>query len=289
MERMKKILILCNTGLGNIILFLPAYHALKKAFPASQFTIALDSRWYGDEFFVEQFGKEISFRKFPSNEDGRLCQIRCILKLRRSNFDLILMPYSGPSWRLAMLLLSVKSRERIFFETKAKWLNRRFNQCLLVVDGEHYLERNMRQVRALEIDGEVPTDRWIVTSDDHVKRLRYKKSEKIWVGIHPGINAEFNEARQWPTTHFAKLLDKILAESNTKAVLFGRGGNERSMIHSLIKGREQRCLSAIDCQLDEVAAYLSLCDVFVGNDSGLMNLAVGLGVPTTIDSNRAAL
>jgi len=177
-------------------------------------------------------------------------------------------------------MLMLGGKQTIFFETGIWLLDRRFNPCLPVIDGEHYLERNMRQVRALEIDAEIPADRWIVTSDDHVERLRYKESEDIWVGIHPGVNAKFNEARQWPITHFAELLDKVLAELNTKAVLFGSGENERSMIRSLIKQREQYCITVLDCQLDEVVAYLSLCDIFVGNDSGIMNLAVGLGVPT---------
>ena len=106
------------------------------------------------------------------------------------------------------------------------------------------------------------------------------KNKEIWVGIHPGINAEFNVARQWPIAHFANLLDKILAKSNTKVVLFGKGTSEGKAIRFLFNQHEHRCLPVLDCQLDEVTAYISMCDVFLGNDSGLMNLAIGLGVPT---------
>ena len=279
MERMGKILILCNTGLGNIILFLPAYHTLRNKFPNAEITVALDSRWYGDSFFVRQFGSDVRFVLFPSKTEGLRAILKKVWYLRRQRFDLVFMPYSGPSKKLGLLMLIMGARQTIFFETKNRLLDGRFDLCLPVVDGEHYLERNFRQIRALRIESEIP-DKYIITSNNQVKRIRYKKSEEIWVGIHPGVNAEFNEARQWPTAHFAELLDKILAQSKTRAVLFGRGANEQDMIHSLIKGRDHHCLSVIDCQLDEVAAYLSLCDVFVGNDSGLMNLAVGLGVPT---------
>jgi len=279
MKKELKVLVFCYTGLGNIVLFLPAYQAFRKKYPNAEITIALDSRWYGDSFFMRQFGNDVHFVLFPSKAEGLRAISQKVWCLRRQRFDLVFMPYSGPSKKLGLILLMLGAKQTLFFKTGMWLLDSRFDPCLPVIDKEHYLERNMRQVKALGIDGEIP-DGWIVKSDEHVNKFRYKKNEEIWLGIHPGVNAEFNEARQWPTTHLAKLLNIALARPKTKVVLFGRGPNEQAIIHSLIKGRDHHCLLVIDCPLDKVSAYLLLCDVFIGNDSGIMNLAVGLGVPT---------
>ena len=279
MEDDFKVFFMCATGLCNIILFLPAYQVLRTKLPNAKVTVALDSRWYDDPFFKHQFGDDVTFIRFPSKVDGLKAILQAVWYLRRQRFDLSFRAYSGHSKKLGLLMLMMGAKRTVFFETGMWVLDRSFAACLPIVEGEHYLERNLRQVKTLGIGGEVP-GKWITISDGQVKELRHKKGTKTWVGIHAGVNAEFNPARQWPIIHFANLLDMILAESNTRVVLFGRGENERKMINFLMRQRDQHCLSVIDCPLDKVSAYLSLCDVFAGNDSGLMNLAVGLGVPT---------
>ena len=39
-------------------------------------------------------------------------------------------------------------------------------------------------------------------------------------------------------------------------------------------------IKVINHSLNEVANFLSLCDIFIGNDSSLMNMAVALNIPT---------
>lgn len=273
----KNILVLCPTGLGNIILFLPAFHALKKAFPRPQFTIALDGRWFGDEFFLEQFGKKSIFTKFPSNQEGRICQLKAILKLRRSKFDLVLMPYSAPSWKLAILLLSVRSRKRIFFETKVKCLNRRFSVCLSTNEGEHYIDKNFRQVRSLGVDIDMP-DKWIFAQSRGM--ISYlDKNKYVDIGIHPGGDTEVNWARAWPLKHYKELVDILLKERSRRITIYG-GPGEEGIAKQLYMVDQSRCNLMINKSLKEISESIATLDVFVGNDSGLMNMAVGVGIPT---------
>lgn len=44
-----KIFINAASGLGNIILFLPAYRILKEKYPTAKFTIGLDERWINEQ------------------------------------------------------------------------------------------------------------------------------------------------------------------------------------------------------------------------------------------------
>jgi len=272
----KKILILCPTGLGNIILFLPAYHALKKKFPESEFTIALDSRWCGDEFFSEQFGKEDIFTKFPSNKEGRVRQLKAVIELRKTTFDLTLMPYTLPSLKLAILLLSINSRQKIFFQTKFKWINRRFSICLLSNEGEHYIEKNLLQVRSLGIDVNNP-DKWININ----KTIESNRNElrPFQIGIHPGGNIGFNWARQWPLVHYKKLIEKLLEHKKFRIYVYG-GPGEEEIAEDLCQITQGRCIPIINKSLKEVSISIAELNLFVGNDSGLMNMAIGIGIPT---------
>ena len=274
-----KILILCPTGLGNIILFLPAYRALRSQLPRAKVTVALDSRWYGDPFFQCQFGDDIELVCFAAKAEGYIAIARTVRDLRRRHFDVVLMPHCGPSWKLGVLLLSIGAKRTISFQTGWPWWDRRFDVCVPIVEGEHYLERNLRQIHVLGVDGEIP-DSWVEAPEQMVSQLQREKAGLVWIGIHPGVNADFNVARQWPMAHSSALIERIVTEPDRKVILFGRGQEERSSIDALIERRESRCVSVLDRPLDQVAAYLRACDVFVGNDSGMMNLAVALGVPT---------
>ena len=272
----KNILILCPTGLGNIILFLPAFHALKKVFLSPQFTIALDSRWYGDEFFIDQFGKKSIFTKFPSNQEGRIRQLKAILKLRKTTFDLALMPYSQPSVKLSLLLLLIKSRQKIYFKTKFRWLNRIFSICLPPNEGEHYVEKNLRQVKSLSIYDN-KHDKWVIVrnriSSNPIKR------KLINIGIHPGGNIKFNWSRQWPLDHYKDLIDKLLEDERFKLYIYG-GPGEKEVAEELCQFNQDLCISVINKSLKEVSESIAELDLFVGNDSGLMNMAFGIGIPT---------
>ena len=60
--------------------------------------------------------------------------------------------------------------------------------------------------------------------------------------------------------------------------VFGDKEDEKD-IQWLIKGL-MFCEPVVNWPLQEVANYLASMDLFVGNDSGIMNLSVGVGTPT---------
>jgi heptosyltransferase-2 len=124
-------------------------------------------------------------------------------------------------------------------------------------------------------------------STEEKKNLRSLLAElginvsKRFIGISP--SAAYGSAKQWLPERFGKLIKRIRKEiADSEIVLFGSSkereniskifnniGDKNDNIHNLA-GR---------LSLRESIAAISLCNVFVSNDSGLMHVASSLRVP----------
>lgn len=105
------------------------------------------------------------------------------------------------------------------------------------------------------------------------------------IGISP--SAAYGSAKQWPPERFGQLINRIAAEiPDAQILLFGSAGEReriaRIINHSNAHGENKRANLhnlAGQLKLGEVIAAISLCNVFVSNDSGLMHVAYSLNVP----------
>jgi len=90
--------------------------------------------------------------------------------------------------------------------------------------------------------------------------------------------------KQWPVERFAALAQK-LTEANgplaDAAVVVIADAGERAQVTPLLQAiPAERCVEIIGHDLLTVAACLKQCQLFVGNDSGLMHVAAAMGTPT---------
>jgi heptosyltransferase-2 len=99
------------------------------------------------------------------------------------------------------------------------------------------------------------------------------------IALHPG-SGSYAPARRWPVAHFAALADELIAEGN-RIVLLG-GAEEHDLRRSLLNQMRHAGM-VIDLggrtNLGELVAVLKRCDLFVGNDGGVMHLAATAGTP----------
>jgi len=84
--------------------------------------------------------------------------------------------------------------------------------------------------------------------------------------------------------NFAELGANILRDHG--GTLYSIGGEpERGLadwIYDRVSGRAHPPQVVIQHPIDEVAALLDVCSVFVGNDTGVCNMAVAVKVPSVI-------
>ena len=93
------------------------------------------------------------------------------------------------------------------------------------------------------------------------------------IALHPGAGSR---SKRWPAENFRQLAAGILKSGSQPLVIEGPAEPD------VFPGSSPSILLARDLSLETLAAVLSMCTAFVGNDSGIAHLAAALGVPTLV-------
>jgi heptosyltransferase-2 len=103
-------------------------------------------------------------------------------------------------------------------------------------------------------------------------------AQKKLVGVNPG--AHFGSAKRWLSDRFAELLDCLIERNDAEVVIFG-ASNELTIAQSIQSQMRRRSfILSGKTRLSELIAMISVCDLFITNDSGPMHLAAAVRVPT---------
>jgi len=100
------------------------------------------------------------------------------------------------------------------------------------------------------------------------------------------INAsELNYNRRWPTSSFKSLINLLLNDEEKRKIMqFVLIGNkdDKSYVNSFAQDLDSDYVHDFSgiLSLPELTALLKRCDIFLGNDSGPLHLAVNCNIPT---------
>ena len=97
-----------------------------------------------------------------------------------------------------------------------------------------------------------------------------------WLMVAPG--AAYGPAKQWPSTSFRAVVDWWLAHRNGRVLVVGAAADGASA-GAVATGDPRGVTVAGRTTLAELMALLRRVSCVVANDSGVMHLAAGLGVP----------
>lgn len=100
---------------------------------------------------------------------------------------------------------------------------------------------------------------------------------RAWVALHPGGGA-YSLARRWPAAAFARLAEGLDAQGLGVA-LVGRSGDGTEAVRAACRAPLVDLTDA--CDLATLAALLPHFRRLVSNDSGVLHLAVAMGLPVT--------
>ena|SRR5579863_6888119 len=88
--------------------------------------------------------------------------------------------------------------------------------------------------------------------------------------------------KQWPSAHFAALIDLLTANDAAEIILIG-GPDEAAVAAEVLRKLKRRkpVQSLVGkTKVADLPALLASAALFVGNDSGPKHIAAGLGIPT---------
>jgi heptosyltransferase-2 len=106
---------------------------------------------------------------------------------------------------------------------------------------------------------------------------RFKGCPRPWIVV--GVGALHAE-REWPHEYWMELLPELSRNSNGTFFFIG-GPDYTARVHNVIsQSKLSMAINACNLSLVEAIALLHHADLFVGTDSGPMNLAVAVGTPS---------
>lgn len=117
-------------------------------------------------------------------------------------------------------------------------------------------------------------------ADSLLKKFSIGKKDFV-VGFGVGA-AESAKSRMWPKERFAKVADYLIKKYRAKIILIGNNEEKKFIneLQNLMKNNGSSFNVAGLINVGEMFYLISLCRLFIGNDSGPMHVAAAQGVKT---------
>lgn len=267
----KKILFINFGGLGDEILFLPTIISIKKEFPDSEITLALEPRSKG----VLSLTNIIDYVLFADIK-GKNKYIELFNLLRQiwsKKFDIVIS--SGSNKFISMFLFATFIKTRVGYNS-GKLSEKLLTQAVTLNKNQYAAKMYHDLIRGItKYNTELP--------EINIER---KPAEPNTVLIHPGVSLmsvrkgmiKTISAEKW-----AEVVEK-LADNSKKVILVG-GPDDKEVIETIEKivpCEKYTNMYGKTRNLKELAKMISGAEMFLCSDSAPLHVAVALGVKTFV-------
>lgn len=267
----KKILFINFGGLGDEILFLPTIISMKKEFPDSEITLALEPRSKGvlsltniidDVLFADIKGKNKYIELF-----------NLLRQIWSKKFDIVIS--SGSNKFISMFLFATFIKTRVGYNS-GKLSEKLLTQAVALNKKQYAAKMYHDLVRGLtKYNTELP--------EINIER---KPVESNTVLIHPGVSlmsVSKGMIKTIPAEKWAEVVEK-LADNGKKVILVG-GPDDKEVIETIEKivpCEKYTNMYGKTRNLKELAEMISGAEMFLCSDSAPLHVAVALGVKTFV-------
>jgi heptosyltransferase-2 len=280
LSKINKILIIMMGGIGNMIFLTPALKALRQACPSAKIHFLFGP--YGAEKAIE--GSNLIDERTivdPVKQKGIADTIRLIQKLREEKFSLSISSTGINPLKSGLLCYFAGIKYRLGEKMKGKGFF--YNLKTSFDRNSHEVESNISLIKKLGIEVK-DKSLYIHMSADDKNFARetfayYDLEGKLVIGIHPGSGIHQAGFKRWPKERFARVADSIMDNYNASVILFG--GTEEIELANDIKAlmKSNPLIMTGKTTLNEAAAMIAKCGLFISNDSGLLHVACAANTP----------
>lgn len=288
----KTIAIIAPRGIGNTVLLIPTLKACREFLPDYAVTVVVFTR-QGEEI-LEYCPYVDSVVLFPdiSTRDPILVleQLLFLYSLRKKRFDISLTAFPTNHALYNLIAWAVNAKIRISHQYLVKHMTSlSFLQTIKVpIEQCHDIEQNLNLLLPL-VDSllrrDLSLELWI-PQEVRARAERFiapytASGEEFLIGISAGSSQKRKMTlKRWSPERFALLARKLL-EYYPMAKVFLFGGKEEELLNQEIaEAIEQRVTVVQRSSILETASVIERMSLFICNDSGLMHIAVSVGVPT---------
>ena len=293
------ILVIKMAGIGDLLLATPALRALRETYPHAIIDLLVTPASAGLLDGWDVINRVIVLDKYLFDYPQQLLtRPHNLLRLKplwhnlrdgQYNAVLLLHHLTLPFGRLKhqVLLRATGAQWRVGLDNGHGWfLNVRVKDRGF--GAMHEADYNLAVAEAV---GAMVSDKRLVVplnEEEHRQAWQiiyeHKRPESIKrpiIAMHPG-SGSFSTARRWAPERFAQLADTLFSDVGGQLLLLG--GPEEAELHqqiiSLLHSEMPVRSLAGRGSIKVTAAVLEHVDLFLGNDSALVHLAVAAGTPT---------
>ena len=298
-KNIERLLIRGTNWVGDAVMSLPALKQVRREFPNAQINL-LVVPWVSGVYEECKCIDELILYDRWGKHRGMRGKIRLIREIRQRNFDAALLFQNAFEAAFLARLSGIRVRAG-YGRDGREWLLthpiridpriQRLHQSYYYLDLVDQLLGKARIALEMADDPggekryslpmpEISLEVGRVRRD--AAREKFKEIgvtlERTLVGVNPG--AYFGSAKRWLSDRFAELLDRLIERNDADVVIFGASSELQlaQSIESLM--RRQPLILSGKTTLAELIAMISICDLFITNDSGPMHLAAAVQVPT---------
>lgn len=285
-KEVKKILFIKSGAIGDVLMTTALIRAVRKNFPSAEITYFV-GEWSKDVLKnnknvdrVVSFPDDVIFKK-------KLLKLKKLAKrLSKENFDLCFVL----DWSyLAGLFgyMCAPNAVRVGFARGKEGFAHSIG--IPYGDKKHDSEYYLDMAKAIGIkSSDISMELFLSESDkkfaDGFAKKNVLKGKVI--GIAPGGASNPGQTvllKRWSAERYIELCGLILEKTDAKIIFFG-GKQDSEIIKKVengIKNGKGRIFDVSSrCSIQESAALMKKCRVFVTNDSGAMHIAAAAGIPT---------
>ncbi len=268
--------------LGDVVMSRPALRAIRRAWPRAHLAVLVKkelasffdgARWL-DEVIAYSVGRGLS---------GFFDRRRIVGEIRSRRFDLgVLFPNSFES-ALWLAMAGVRRRAGFVADARGAMLTLKATpppEALI----DHQVNYWLTMVRATGVAYGSADDFAIDVHGPYRERMHEwlaanrKRPGRPIFAIAPA--AAYGPAKEWPADSYGALIDLLACREDAEVVLVGAPSERVKCEEVAAASKAGAMIAAGHTNIGELIALLSLCDGFIGNDSGCMHLAGALGIPT---------
>ena len=274
MKEAPKILVVGPSWVGDMVMAQSLFITLKNARPDCQIEVLAPAWSLALLERMPEVDKAIAM-PLLHGQFGFFDRIKLGKKLRSNHYDqAILLPNS---WKSALIPFVATIPVRTGYMRECRWglLNdvRWLDKNLLTMTVQRFVALGLPKTAALP--PECPIPRIVINEEQQnqvIEKFKLTCSEKI-LALCPG--AEYGEAKRWPASYYAEVAKQKIAQG-WQVWLFG-SDKDKATAEQINQEVSGACIDFTGrTSLAEAVDLMSLVDVVVSNDSGLMHVAAAL-------------
>lgn len=267
-------------GIGDMVWHLPHIHAIAATTAVGKVDILTKPRSQADRLLHADphVGQVLWLERESGRHAGLGGVLRLAAALRQGGYQRVWILHGSARYALAARLAGIP--ERLGYGVGLQSL-------LLTVPARlpperrhaHPILRADALLEALDIVRAEPEPRLALAAEaDRAMAARFATWPTPWIALGVGSSEAW---KQWGAARFVEL---ILALNHRRAgsIFIVGGSAERPLAEEIlarVRDSGGAAVDAVALPLEQVAALLARCRCYVGNDTGVLNMAAALGVP----------